>query len=120
MTDEAPSAETKPKPEARSDDESRQKAAADFRRFSQAERLADRNLHTAARILAAMTAAIDQRYGEKSEAARRMKVAAVDAIARALEAGKSLSLPKVRSRTRTPEEEHSRNAAAAMNKDWER
>ena len=80
----------------RAEADRRHQAAMDFRRMSQAERLADRRLNVAAKNLAAVSAAIDYKYGERTPQARQMKAAAVESVARSLELGRTLKVPKLK------------------------
>src|SRR3546814_16873596 len=58
-----------------------------FRQLTQAERLQDARMNPAAKQVAAIDAAIEQKYGADSPEAARMKVAAREAIAPTLERG---------------------------------
>src|SRR3546814_14809339 len=58
-----------------------------FRQLTQAERLQDARMNPAAKQVAAIDAAIEQKYGADSPEAARMKVAAREAIAQTLERG---------------------------------
>ena len=89
----------------------RHQAATDFRRMSQAERLADRRLNVAAKNLAAVSAVIDHRYGERTPQARQMRAAAVESVARSLEQGRALKVPKLKDRERDRDEAQNRAVA---------
>src|SRR3546814_12453788 len=58
-----------------------------FRQLTQAERLQDARMNPAAKQVAAIDAAIEQKYGADSPEAARMKVAAREAIAQTLARG---------------------------------
>src|SRR3546814_18289206 len=58
-----------------------------FRQLTQAERLQDARMNPAAKQVAAIDAAIEQKYGADSPEPARMKVAAREAIAQTLERG---------------------------------
>lgn len=55
--------------------------ARDFRQMTQPERLQDKSTNAAAKQVAAMDAAIDQKYGRATPEAARMKAAAREAVA---------------------------------------
>src|SRR3546814_8004827 len=67
-----------------------------FRQMTQAERLQDARMNPAAKQVAAIDAAIEQKYGADSPEAARMKVAAREAIAQTLERGVDVSAPLAR------------------------
>lgn len=68
--------------------------------MSQADRLNDKRMVGGAKMIAALDATIDARYGHASPEAGRMKAAAREAVAKSLERGQVISPPQVRSATR--------------------
>ncbi|TWH91597.1 hypothetical protein IQ35_03110 [Sphingobium wenxiniae] len=74
--------------------------------MSQAERLNDQRMAGGAKMIAALDASIEAKYGHATPEAARMKEAAREAVAKSLERGQVISPPQVRSAT------HERDAAA--------
>ena len=127
MSDEQESRGTDSKPAERGEHardraeaDRRHQAAADFRQMSQAERLAERSLNVAAKNLAAVSAAIDHNYGERTPQARQMRAAAVESVARSLEQGRALKMPKLKVRERDRDEVQNRTVADRGSNDRER
>ena len=127
MADEQESRGTDSKPAERgehardrAETDRRHQAAADFRRMSQVERLADRRLNVAAKNLAAVAAAIDHKYGERTPQARQMKAAAAESVARSLEQGRAMKVPKLKERERDRDEAQNRAVADRRSIDRER
>jgi len=83
-----------------------------FRQMTQAERLQDARMNPAAKQVAAIDAAIEQKYGADSPEAARMKVAAREAIAQTLERGGEVRTPRVREAERRPDATPDRQRAA--------
>ena len=104
----------------RAEADRRHQAAVDFRRMSQAERLADRRLNVAAKNLAVVSAVIDHKYGERTPQARQMRAAAVESVARSLEQGRALKMPKLKVRERDRDEVQNRTVADRGSNDRER
>lgn len=78
--------------------------------MSQTERLSDTRMVGGAKMIAALDATIDARYGHASPEAVRMKQAAREAVAKSLERGQELRAPQVRSVSRE------RDAAAEIHR----
>lgn len=70
--------------------------ARDFRQLSQAERLQDDRMSTGAKVVAAIDAAIERKYGEGAPEMARLKLAAREWVAQSLERGTHLTVPRVR------------------------
>lgn len=87
--------------------------ARDFRQMTQAERLQDKGTNAAAKQVAAMDAAIDQKYGRATPEAARMKVAAREAVAQTLERGGQVRAPRVREVEQRRDETRDQHRAAA-------
>ncbi|QHD70851.1 hypothetical protein GS397_27510 (plasmid) [Sphingobium yanoikuyae] len=96
--------------------------ARDFRQMTQAERLQDKSTNPAAKQVAAMDAAIDQKYGRATPEAARMKAAAREAVAQTLERGGQVRAPRVREVEQRRDETRDQHRAAAekTTKDLER
>jgi hypothetical protein len=96
--------------------------ARDFRQMTQPERLQDKSTNAAAKQVAAMDAAIDQKYGRATPEAARMKAAAREAVAQTLERGGQVRVPRVREveQRRDETREQHRAAADKTTKDLER
>jgi hypothetical protein len=96
--------------------------ARDFRQMTQAERLQDKSTNAAAKQVAAMDAAIDQKYGRATPEAARMKAAAREAVAQTLERGGQVHAPRVREVEQRRDETRDQHRAAAekTTKDLER
>lgn len=93
-----------------------------FRQMTQAERLQDARMNPAAKQVAAIDAAIEQKYGADSPEAARMKVAAREAIAQTLERGVDVRAPRVREveQRRGETRDQQRAATDRISKDLER
>lgn len=87
--------------------------AKDFRQMTQAERLQDKGTNPAAKQVAAMDAAIDQKYGRATPEAARMKAAAREAVAQTLERGGQVRAPRVREVEQRRDETRDQHRAAA-------
>lgn len=96
--------------------------ARDFRQMTQAERLQDKSTNPAAKQVAAMDAAIDQKYGRATPEAARMKAAAREAVAQTLERGGQVRAPRMREVEQRRDETRDQHRAAAekTTKDLER
>lgn len=96
--------------------------ARDFRQMTQAERLQDKSTNPAAKQVAAMDAAIDQKYGRATPEAARMKAAAREAVAQTLERGDQVRAPRMREVEQRRDETRDQHRAAAekTTKDLER
>lgn len=104
----------------RAEADRRHQAAADFRQLSQAERLADRRLNVAAKNLAVVSAAIDHKYGELTPQARWMRAAAIEAVARSLEQGRAMKVPRLKERERDRDEAQNRAVADRGSREMDR
>src|SRR3546814_146030 len=71
-------------------------AARNFRQLSQAERLRDDGMKAGAKMVAAIDAAIDRKYGPATLAADKMKRAARESVAQTLERGGRIAVPRAR------------------------
>ncbi len=85
--------------------------AADFRRATQPERLADPRLNVGAKIVAAADAAIEARFGVTTPEALRLKDAAREAVAQNLGRGVELSAPRLQAADRQFDAELARQDA---------
>ncbi|NMN07539.1 MULTISPECIES: hypothetical protein [unclassified Novosphingobium] len=94
----------------------RLKMAAEFRKASQAERVANPAMNAAAKNVAAMNAVVDSKYGAASPEAQRMRRATVEVVAKAIEAGQPITAPKIKDlreeRRREIEDRQARDGAA--------
>lgn len=70
--------------------------ARDFRQLSQAEQLRDSRMNAGAKVIAAIDAAIDRKYGASTPAADTMKRAARESVAQSIEQGRRIAVPRVR------------------------
>lgn len=99
-----------------------QQTVAQFRDMSQAERLNDKRMNPAAKQVAAMDAAINQKYGRDSPEAAKMRTAARIAVSQTLERGSPVRAPRVRDleQQRETTRTQARDAAETNAKDLER
>jgi len=78
-------------------------AAKDFRQLNQAERMRDDGMKAGAKMVAAIDAAIDRKYGAATPEANKMKRAARESVAQTLEQGARVAAPRVREADRQRE-----------------
>src|SRR3546814_16615041 len=71
-------------------------AARNFRQLSQAERLRDDGMKAGAKMVAAIDAAIDRKYGPATLTAAKMTRAARESVAPTLDRGGRIAVPRAR------------------------
>jgi|TARA_R110000787_G_scaffold286368_5_gene404436 hypothetical protein len=100
--------------------EQNRQMANDFRQMTQADRLMDRRYNDGAKLVAALDAVINDKYGEKSDMARNMREAAVEAVAQTMERGERIVPPQVKAIERDVEADHARATTRQEEADRER
>src|SRR3546814_17882473 len=88
-------------------------AARNFRQLSQAERLREDGMQAGAKMVAAIDAAIDRKYGPATLAADKMKRAARESDAQKMERGGRIAVSRAREAEQRTEERSVRDEGSA-------